>query len=453
MDLILLLEMIVAAVAAALIYTIIGIIPGTDETAVLVPVTLILVLAGIQPVVVLCFFISAVIANNLMDAVPAAIAGIPGGVMASPLIEHAQLLKRKGMADQSLRKMAAGSLIGVLVSVPVSLLLSLLLAKNFISLAEMIKDYANPIFFAGAVLLALLSKNKLLALVSILPFTLLIEGLRYLYWGIGVVPKGTTVFISFFLGITIGPVILTLFELMDKEKREHLRSDQLRTIALQKMHFEWKWFNPFSALKRREWLISAGASLISCFTFILSPVGMTTLLGELFSKRTKDPVDRASIAVSSMNALANATYLSGTLIPLIALGIPLSPVAIGPAHALFDAPPVFTATHNMYHVLSHTDFILATVIGAGVAILVAYSLAIKYAQSICSFVFKRIPHEAILGLFCAFVFLLAYMDAGWINIGGVLLIGLISGMLHRLGVGYGILFMVLYAAPWLVSVF
>lgn len=446
MDLILLAEMIVAAVAAALLYTIIGIIPGTDETAVLVPVTLILVLAGVQPVVVLCFFISAVIANNLMDAVPAAIVGIPGGVMASPLVDHAQLLKRKGMADQSLRKMAAGSLIGVLVSVPVSLLL----ARSLIPLAEAIKAYADPLFFAGAVLLALLSKNKLLALASILPFTLLIEGLRYLYWGIGIVPRGTTVFISFFLGITIGPVILTLFELLNKEKRERLKCDQPRRITLQKVPFEWKSLNPFHALKKQEWVTSAGASLISCFTFILSPVGMTTLLGELFSKRTQDQVDRSMLAITTMNALANATYLSGTLIPLIALGVPLSPVAIGPAHALFDAPPVFTATHNMHHILSQTDFILATVIGAGVALIVTYTLAIKYAQSICAFVFKRIPHEAILGLFCAFVLLLAYMDAGWMNIGGVMLIGLVSGLLHRWGVGYGILFMVLYAAPWLV---
>lgn len=446
MDLILLAEMIAAAVAAALLYTIIGIIPGTDETAVLVPVTLILVLAGVQPVVVLCFFISAVIANNLMDAVPAAIVGIPGGVMASPLVDHAQLLKRKGMADRSLRKMAAGSLIGVLVSVPVSLLL----ARSLIPLAEAIKAYANPLFFAGAVLLALLSKNKLLALASILPFTLLIEGLRYLYWGIGIVPRGTTVFISFFLGITIGPVILTLFELLNKER---LTCDQPRRITLQKVPFEWKSLNPFQALKKQEWVTSAGASLISCFTFILSPVGMTTLLGELFSKRTQDPVERSVLAITTMNALANATYLSGTLIPLIALGIPLSPVAIGPAHALFDAPPVFTTTHNMHHILSQTDFILATVIGAGVALVVTYTLAIKYAQSICAFVFKRIPHEAILGLFCAFVLLLAYMDAGWMNIGGVMLIGLVSGLLHRWGVGYGILFMVLYAAPWLVSGF
>ena len=39
------------------------------------------------------------------------------------------------------------------------------------------------------------------------------------------------------------------------------------------------------------------------------------------------------------------------------------------------------------------------------------------------FVMRRIPHEAVLALFVAFVLLLAYIDAGIPNIFGVLLIG------------------------------
>ena len=38
---------IVAAVVGGLLYTLIGIIPGTDETATMVPITIILVLAGL----------------------------------------------------------------------------------------------------------------------------------------------------------------------------------------------------------------------------------------------------------------------------------------------------------------------------------------------------------------------------------------------------------------------
>jgi len=65
---------------------------------------------------------------------------------------------------------------------------------------------------------------------------------------------------------------------------------------------------------------------------------------------------------------------------------------------------------------------------------------------------RYIPHEAVLGLFIAFIVLLAYTDAGLINIFGVLLIGLVSGTLNRMGVNYGVQFMSLYAAPKVVAI-
>jgi TctA family transporter len=152
-----------------------------------------------------------------------------------------------------------------------------------------------------------------------------------------------------------------------------------------------------------------------------------------------------------MEALAQATYMSGTLIPLIALGIPLSPMAIGPANPLFNAPPVFTLQRNMHHLLSSSDFIWATLIGAVIASAITYFVTVKYSRQICAFVFKRIPHEAMLGLFFSLVLLLAYMDGGWINIAGVLLLGIVAGTLYRLGVNYGVLFMILYSAPWIIK--
>ncbi|WP_117161616.1 tripartite tricarboxylate transporter permease [Paraliobacillus sp. X-1268] len=447
MDAGLILQMVMAAVAGTLIYTIIGIAPGTDETAVLAPVTLVLVLTGLEPIVILSFFIASIIAKKLTDSIPVAVAGIPGGVMAAPMVEHALVLKAHGKSELSIRKMASGSVIGTLVAVP----LSLLLANALIPIAEDIKNYADPLFFIGAILLAVISKNRWIALVSIVPFAILIQGLRHLYWGIGVVPEGTTVFISFFLGITIGPIILTLFELLNKDKRNALESFDKKTITINKKD-QYKGIpNPFKILTTQE----LGASTISAFFgslfFILSPVGITILLGELVSSFVKDPIKKSSLAISSMDALTNAAYISGTLIPLIALGIPLSPVAIGPANALFNAPPVFTLENNMHHMLSSGDFVWAVLIGAIVAIAITYFIIIKYAQRICTFVFKWIPHEAMLGLFFGLVLLLAFMDGGWINIGGVLLIGLVAGFMHRLGINYGVQFMVLYAAPWIIS--
>ncbi len=48
MDILLILQMILAALLAVLIYTFIGFIPGTDETSVLMPITLAIVLSGAQ---------------------------------------------------------------------------------------------------------------------------------------------------------------------------------------------------------------------------------------------------------------------------------------------------------------------------------------------------------------------------------------------------------------------
>ena len=211
--------------------------------------------------------------------------------------------------------------------------------------------------------------------------------------------------------------------------------------------------NPFKLLNKDEIGYSIIGSIIGCVTFILSPVGLTIFFGELFASRKKEPVEKASLAVTTMEALAQSTYMAGTLIPLIALGIPLSPVAIGPANPLFVAEPVFSLEHNMHHLLTMGDYVWATLIGAGIASIFTYFIAVKYARNICAFVFKKIPHEALLGLFVSLVFLLGFMDAGLINIAGVLLIGIVAGVLHRLGVNYGVLFMILYSAPWVVKLF
>jgi putative tricarboxylic transport membrane protein len=447
MDFSLILQMILAAIAAAIMYTVIGAAPGADETATIAPVILVLVLSGLQPAVILSFFISAIVACKLIDAVPVSIAGIPAGVMSTPMVEHAMVLKKFGLTDTSIRKIASGAIIGTFVSLPVSLFL----ARAIIPFATVIKQYGDMVFFIGAILLALMSKKRWVALASILPFALLIQGLRYLYWGIGAVPKGTNVFISFFLGITIGPVILTLFELLNKDKRDSLKRFDKKTIYLKKNQEIKNFPNPFKILTKKEIGYSVLASLIGSVTFLLSPVGLTTFFGELFASRTKDPVEKASLAVSCMEALAQATYISGILIPLIALGIPLSPVALGPGNPLFNAPPVYTLQHNMHHLLSSSEFVWATLIGAVIASGITYFVTVKYSQQICAFVFKRIPHEAMLGVFFSLVLLLAYMDGGFINIAGVLLIGILSGVLYRLGVNYGVLFMILYSAPWIVN--
>lgn len=449
MDIIIIIQMILASCIAAVMYTIIGAAPGADETATIAPVTLVLVLSGMEPAVILSFFISAIVACKLIDAVPVSVAGIPAGVMSTPMVEHAMTLKKNGLTDTSIRKIASGAIIGTIVSIPVSLLL----ANALVPFANVIKEYGDVVFVIGAILLALMSKNRWISLAAILPFALLIQGLRSLYWEIGAVAEGTNVFTSFFLAITIGPVILTLFELLNKDKRNEMKHYDKKVIYLKKKEEGSKFPNPFKILTKKEIGYSVVASMIGCVTFILSPVGLTIFFGELLSSREKDPIKKASLAVSLMEALAQSTYMAGTLIPLIALGIPLSPVAIGPANPLFNAEPVYTLEHNMHHLLSMGDFIWATLIGAGIAATFTYFIAVKYSRQICAFVFKKIPHEALLGLFVSLVLLLAFMDGGIVNIVGVLLIGIVSGVLYRFGVNYGVLFMILYSAPWIIQAF
>lgn len=449
MDLSLISEMIFAAFLATVLYTLIGIAPGTDETAVLAPVTLVLVLTGFKPIVILTFFMAAIVAKKLTDSIPVAIAGIPGGVMSAPMVEHAMVLRKHNLPDVSIRKMASGSVIGTIIAVPVSLVLASLLAP----FAENIVDYSDQIFLGGAIFLALMTKRRWTALLSIIPFAFLIQGLRHFYWEGGILPRDTTIFISFFLGITIGPVILKLFELLHTRVRRNLPRYGKKEIVLKREEKLKGFPNPFKILDIKEVVTTSFASFMGVITFFMSPVGMTIFLGETLSSWVKDPVKRAARAISSMDGLTNAAYIAGTLIPLIALGVPLSPTAIGPGSALFNAPPVFTLDHNLHHILSMNEFIIATVIGAAVAIVITFWVTIKYSQQICAFVFRYIPHEAMLGLFFGLVLMLAYMDAGWFNIAGVLIIGLVAGFLHRKGVNYGVQFMTLYAAPFIVSLF
>src|SRR5690625_6088602 len=90
MDMIIILQMVLASISGAVLYTIIGIAPGTDETAVLAPVTIALALLGVSPYVILAFFIAAIVAKKLTDSIPVAIAGIPRSE------EHTSELQSRG---------------------------------------------------------------------------------------------------------------------------------------------------------------------------------------------------------------------------------------------------------------------------------------------------------------------------------------------------------------------
>ena len=446
----LILMMLTAVLGAVVLYTFIGFIPGTDETSVLAPVTLALVLAGAPPQVVLSFFVSAVVTLNLMNGIPTALVGLPGGVMSAPLMDHSVFLRGKGLASDTIRKMAVGSTIGTVISIPLSFALAGLLGR----FAEPIKAQTPLILAACVVLLALLGKNRILALVSVVPMALMFEALPALYRTTHIITDDKKVSISFFLGITVGPMLVTLLELLNLGRRAALPHGGRTRTALLRSGFETHRLVPSRLITRSEGWWSAAMAALSTPLFMLSPVGLTFLLGEASASRQKeDRVRRSQRAVTVMSALTHSTYLAGVIIPLVALGFPVSGVSAGPAMPLFEAPPVYDLDHqnNLHHQLQMPGFIAAVTLGALIAVVITYVIAVRWSSQITYFVMRRIPHEAVLALFVAFVLLLAYIDAGIPNIFGVLLIGVLCGALNRLGVNYGVQFMTLYAAPGIVK--
>ena len=446
----LILMMLTAVLGAVVLYTFIGFIPGTDETSVLAPVTLALVLSGAPPQVVLSFFVSAVVTLNLMNGIPTALVGLPGGVMSAPLMDHSVFLRGKGLASDTIRKMAVGSTIGTVISIPLSFALAGLLG----CFAEPIKAQTPLILAACVVLLALLGKNRILALVSVVPMALMFEALPALYRTTHIITDDKKVSISFFLGITVGPMLVTLLELLNPGRRAALPHGGRTRTALLRSGFETHRLVPSRLITRSEGWWSAAMAALSTPLFMLSPVGLTFLLGEASASRQKeDRVRRSQRAVTVMSALTHSTYLAGVIIPLVALGFPVSGVSAGPAMPLFEAPPVYDLDHqnNLHHQLQMPGFIAAVTLGALIAVVITYVIAVRWSSQITYFVMRRIPHEAVLALFVAFVLLLAYIDAGIPNIFGVLLIGVLCGALNRLGVNYGVQFMTLYAAPGIVK--
>ena len=430
--------MLMAVLGAVVLYTFIGFVPGTDETSVLAPVTLALVLAGAPPQVVLAFFVSAVVTLNLMNGIPTALVGLPGGVMSAPLMEHSVLLRDKGLASGTIRKMAVGSAIGTLVSIPLGFALAGLLSP----VAEPIKSQTPLILAAGTVLLALLGGNRVLALIAIIPLALMFQALPALYRSTGIISEDGNVSVSFFLGITVGPMLLTGLELLNPGRRAALPHGTRTRTELLRSGFDSRELMPGRLVSLSEGWWSATMAAASTPLFVLSPVGLTFLLGEAsVARQEENRVRRAQRAVTVMSALTHSTYLAGVIIPLVALGIPVSGVSAG---------PVYDLSNNLHHQLRMPDFVMAVTAGALISVAITYVIAVRWSSRITYFVMRRIPHEAVLALFMAFILLLAYIDAGVPNVFGVLLVGVLCGALNRLGVSYGVQFMTLYAAPGIV---
>ncbi|MDO5716013.1 MAG: tripartite tricarboxylate transporter permease [Tissierellia bacterium] len=448
MNIIVILEAFLAAFVGGLMYSVIGIIPGTDETATMAPITLVLVLLKLPPVVLFSWTMGIIVAMQITHTIPTSMAALPGSTMAVPMVFYSSLAKRLGIPHIGMRKMAAGSLIGSLIAVPVSIVFAYLLAP----IGDKINPYIGLIFTIGAVIIAYMSNAKWAAVIALIPYSFLIQGFQRL----ALESVGKTLFISIFMGITIGPMISELFNVMIPSMRYKQRRNKPNEIWLapdskEKMSI---YPNPFKLFSKRQRRSIYTTSVVGAAAFTLSPVGTTVLLGELVAGKNKELYEKVTTTLGVQDAVSNATYIGGIIIPLLAFGLPLSPVALGPAAPLFNAPPVFTVdpVHNLHNYLDVWEYIVFGFIGIFGGTLLAYPMSILKARAWTEKMFKMISHEALIGAFLGLIFMLAFYEAGIIGIIVALCIGLFGGILHNLfEVHTGVQFMAYYASGFIVT--
>ena len=259
------------------------------------------------------------------------------------------------------------------------------------------------------------------------------------------------VFISLFLGITIGPIIVELVEAFSGAAREKVKRGFMR-VRLEKIKSIP--INPLKHLTREELGHAVGwASVTSVLAMVMSPVGLTILIGDLIKGVKRRLLEASILAYTVRDAIKNATYIGGTLIPLLVIHQPTGPMSAGPALPFFTEIEALGGRPVDYLIENYGLGLIAVTVLASITVasLIAYPLLIKYSRAITLFVFRRIPAESLYGLFIAIVLVLAYNDAGVPGLFGVLVVSLISGVLWRLGVSLGVLFMTLVAAPIIVG--
>ncbi|WP_077328118.1 tripartite tricarboxylate transporter permease [Virgibacillus siamensis] len=438
---------ITLAVLGGILFTLIGLISGSDETATMVPLTLIVILLGAPPVGVFSFFMAAVISKHLTHAAPTALMGIPGDTMMVPLLDYTETLRKLGVPHIAVRKMISGGIVGAFIAFPISLLFAQFLGQ----FSDFFKAYTGAIFAVAAVIIAYFSKGKWASVLLIIPFAFFIQGLNLL----SIEVLGNSLAISFFLGIAIGPMFSDILIALSASARKEVTRKESQKYNLAPEIKSWSGFfpNPLKVLTLPQKAYTAVATFITSFTFTFSPTGMTALMGELVGSRIKGVYRRSTTTLSVMNGVTESTYIAETIIPLVAFGIPLSPMALGPAAALFKAPPVFSIEHNLHHIMTTWDFFIYGAIGLMIGALIAYPFVMNYSRKATVFIMKYVSQEAIIGMFIAIVSVIAFYEGGVTGILVTFTVALVGGILNRvLGVGSGVQFMIYYGSAWMMAV-
>ncbi|MFC5753100.1 tripartite tricarboxylate transporter permease [Actinomadura rugatobispora] len=437
--------------AGALVFAAIGLVSGTDETSTLGPLTLLVVLLGVPPEGVITFFLAGAAAKHMTHAIPTTLLGIPGDTTAVPLLDDARAMRRIGAPHIALRKALAGGLLSAAIAVPVAVAVAALLAP----LADPVKEIVPYVFVAVAALVAYFSPGRWAAVAGLVPFVLALAALS----GFAKDVLDKPLSISFFLGIAIGPLVIDVLMAGSRTGRGLLPRGGGKVFSLApEGAAPGGWFpNPFRVLTRGQTAATAATAAVSSTTFMLSPVATAVMAGEAVGSRIKHPYQRLSTLMSVKNGTTESTYIAETLIPLIAFGLPLSPVAAGPAAALFNAPPVYTVeapgggVHNLHTLLSTWQFLVFGLLAVAIAAVVVYPLAVRHARTASAWVSRRISHEALIGAFAGLICVVAWYEGGPLALLVTLTVGALAGACHRLlGMTSGAQYMGYYVATLFV---
>lgn len=430
----------------AVVFAAIGLISGSDETTTLAPLTLLVVLLGVPPEGVFTFFLAGAVAKHMTHAVPTALLGIPGDTMATPLMAEANYLRKLGVPHIALRKMISGGAIAALVAVPLSVLFAVLLAP----FGDVIKQFSPWVFLCAALLIAYFSAGRWASVFTLVPFVLVIVALQTL-----TAQHGVKLGVSYFLGIAIGPLIASLFALMSPGERVRMKRDNVRVFSLSPDVKSWGGYfpNPLKVLDKRQTRMTLATAAVSSATFVFSPVAMTVIMGEVVGSRIKHAYHRLTTVITARNGVTEATYIAEALIPLIAFGLPLSPVAAGPAAPLFNAPPRFSVDgatgeiNNLHTLMSSWEFLGYGMLAVIIAILIAYPFSTNFAHRAASFVSRKVSHEAVIATFVGLILVIGMWEGGLLGLMVILTVGLLGGFLSRfLGFNIGVQFMGFYTA-------
>lgn len=432
--------------AGAVLFSAIGLISGTDETTTLAPLTLLVILLGAPPVGVFTFWMSAAIAKHMTHAIPTALLGIPGDTLATPLVSDANAMRQLGAPHIALRKMISGAIISAFIAVPSAMLFASLLAP----FGGTITKFAPWIFAFAAILITWFSPGKVASTMLLIPFVCLIIALQSFTAKFDV-----KLSVSYFLGIAIGPLIADLFTVFSPQGKKQMRRDRVNQLSIAPELKSWDGYfpSPFKVLDKQQLKWTSITSVISSATFVFSPVAMTVALGEFVASRFKQIYQRLTTSLAVKNGVTESTYIAEALIPLVAFGLPLSPVAAGPAAPLFNAPPVYTVggdgvePFNLHNLLSQWEFLGYGMLSVVIAAIVAYPFAMNYARRAALFVSKRISHEAIIATFVGLILVISLWEGGILGLLVILTMGLVGGMLSRhFGFNTGCQFMGYYMA-------